>query len=188
KEIVKYDLYLAYLSGLSTPEIISLYKKANNSETLSGVKKRLEETFANKEFIGARTSLSQIQKTFSEINTVLEAKVTAPKARNKSLQREFDGKDTIVKGYTNTMFVLGGCYFRLHNLFLKGKYKEIISEISLLQELSGEFSKQVKGYFVNRNKVPVQLPADSIEFLKHQVDALEKKHPASFPNPGEMFR
>jgi hypothetical protein len=177
KESIKYKLYQACLSRLSTPEILSLYQRADTQAALSEVDRRLDALLAgDREFSGVRTSLGDIQRTLSGINRVLEAKV-----------KPADGKNSVVKGYTDALWMLGGWYWKLQTLFQKGKYNEISSAAGTMKELSDELRAQTEAHFVKKSAAgEVCLPAGKTEFLRAKIEGLEKDNPPSFPRPGDF--
>jgi hypothetical protein len=174
REVIKYDLYLAELSGLAKPDLIAAFRKAADLDGLEKVRARLNQVMKDAEFVKVRKALDGIQDDLSRMNRIIVENVTAresllPKhVASRFLKREFSPADPAVNAYLDQCLLFGDWYFATKTMFLMGKYKTIAAPVAELEDLVRLLADQAGRSFVKTKKV------EKLAFDAEQIAAMER--------------
>jgi len=190
KGVLEHDLYFACLAGI-TPE--SLMVQLVNAETIDDldiIQAALNAAVtANTTYTQVRDDLDAIQAKLSLIHHLYVDKVTTLESLNgpgNYVVQDYSPSDSDVADYLYCLKDLGHLYFTAKNLFLRGTYSSISTDVQSLKTWSGTLYTNAVNSFDGGSVVAHTLNKDDIDDMKDTFDALLASATPAYPNPTSM--
>jgi len=195
KEILKYELYQARLSGIEPgeafsrdlAEMVRAAKEGAFADACLGVDRcrlQLRRVLnADTRFHRVERQLAKTLKALSnadrDFSRFIEAQVEGAK---KPIR--FAADDPLLKSYTLGLDKLGRCYLACRTLFLKGAYRDIADDADRIAGLSETYLSQLKRALDGKG-TPLSIDLAQVGKMRVRLDVLRKR-PPEYPQPDEI--
>lgn len=193
REIVKYDLYRAWLSKLAGDEEIDAFKNAGTLDDLKTFRTRLDSKTAENALYGdVQDNLAACQKILANVHAIIEAKITSQESLapypSIYVEREFKSANPEVKAYLDACQRLGGVYFFHRDMLDQGAFRQIAADVALLLVEAERFQLDMKRTFVWKLKKPtLELNENRMSILEKRIDYLKTLPAPAWPDPEAML-
>ena len=184
-----YKTYFASLSNLVPAELVAECRAAGDAKILADIETRLAKALASAPAYGkTKQKLDDIQASLSEFHALVEAKITSLESLEPRpsifLRRDLDPAQPNVLAYLDTLRKIGGVYFTLRNLFLKGQYQQIEEDVTTLGEWTEQLKTAATINFPKGNTLDAP-PVDQAEVsaLRRKLDQFDNSLKLPFPDP-----
>jgi len=189
KEDLLYRVYFASLAGVVPADLVASCRASTDATSLATVEDQLKKALSDQPAYPAATrKLDGIQATLSELHALFEAKVTSLESLEPRpdpiLRRELDPALPNVRAYLDSLRLIGGVYFTLRNLSLKGQYRQIEADLATLQTWTDQLKSAAETNFPKGKSLeapPINLT--TVSALRRKLDQFDLTLKLPYPDP-----
>ncbi len=191
KEVLKYDLYFAHLAGVAPAELACQFMNVETTDDLNIIQTALDAAInADTTYTQVSDDLDAIQAKLSLLHHLYVDKVTTLESLNGSnnyyVVREFDPADSTVYDYVVRLKDLGHLYFTAKNLFSRGTYSSIATNVQTLKTWSDSLYSSAYASFTTGPVTEQPLSVTDINAMKTTLDDLLASATPNYPDPTSM--
>ena len=189
KENLLYRVYFASLANIVPADLVAACRAADNAKGLAAVGEQLTKALsAHPAYLATAKKLDGIQATLSELHALFEAKITSLESLEPRpdpiLRRELDPALPNVRAYLDSLRLIGGVYFTLRNLSLKGQYRQIEADLATLQTWTDQLKSAAATNFPKGKALeapPINLT--TVSALRRKLDQFDLTLKLPYPDP-----